>query len=108
MSSASRLRCHIAVLQVELDAYRAIYTIRKKLCGDSNKKRWWTRRWLGEERRFRFGLYDQLMVELRNEDKKAFENFMRMPTDMYDELVTRLSLRITRKQPHFVSLYLLG
>ena len=71
-SSASPLRCRIAVLQVELDVYRAIYTIRKELGGVSSKKRWWTRKWLSEEGRFQFGLYDQLMVELRHEDKKAF------------------------------------
>ena len=71
MSSASPLRCRIAVLQVELDAYRAIYTIRKELGGDSSKNRWWTRKWLSEEGRFQFGLYDQLMVELRNGNKKS-------------------------------------
>ena len=71
MSSASRLRCHIAVLQVELDAYRAIYTIHKELRGDSGKRRRWKRKRLCEERQFLFGLYGQLMVELRHEDKKA-------------------------------------
>ena len=101
-SSASRLKCRIAVLQIELDAYRAIYTVRQELRVNTKKSpRWWTRKWLSEDRRHQFGLYDQLMVELRNEDKKTFENFMRMPTEMYDGLVTRLSPHITRQTTTF-------
>ena len=96
-STAARLRCQIALLHVQLDAYKAIYTVREELRGTAPKKRWWTRKWLSAETRYQFGLYDQLMVELRNEDRKAFENFMRMPTEMYDELVTRLSPHITRQ-----------
>ena len=37
------------------------------------------------------GLYDRLMVELRNEDPRAFKNFMRMPPSMFDEVVQRLT-----------------
>ena len=100
-SSASRLRCRIAVLQIQLEAYRTIYTIRQESLGNSSKKRWWKRKWPSEDRRVQFGLYDQLVVELRNEAKNAFENFMRMPTEMYDELVTRISQRITRETTTF-------
>ena len=48
----------------------------------------WVRGWI--ERRMEFGLYHQLMVELRNEDPRAFHHFMRMPPAMFDELVERL------------------
>ncbi|KAK6166501.1 hypothetical protein SNE40_023170 [Patella caerulea] len=37
----------------------------------------WVRQWIN--RRPQLGLYDRLMVELRNEDPRAFKNFMRMP-----------------------------
>ena len=47
-------------------------------------------------RRRQFGLYDQLMVELRNEDQMAFKNFMRMPSEMFDELLTRVGPKITK------------
>ena len=41
-------------------------------------------------RRTEFGLYDQLMVELRNEDPRAFHHVIKMPLAMTDELVERL------------------
>ncbi len=43
------------------------------------------------------GLYDRLMVELRNEDPRSFENFMHMPQAMFDEIVQRLIPRSTKK-----------
>ena len=50
----------------------------------------WVRDWIA--RRPQLGLYDRLMVELRHEDPRAFQNFMRMPPAMYDEIVQRLTL----------------
>jgi hypothetical protein len=55
----------------------------------------WVRDWIG--RRPELGLYDRLMVELRNEDTKAFQNFMRMPPAMYDEIVQRLTPALTKE-----------
>ena len=61
----------------------------------------WTRNWItrGPEQ----GLYDRLMVELKNEDQRAFQNFMRMPSDMFDELLQRLTPRITKKTTNWRS-----
>ena len=42
-------------------------------------------------------MYDQLMVELRNEETASFKNFLRMPTEMYDEIVARVGPRITKQ-----------
>ena len=55
----------------------------------------WVRDWI--TRRPEQGLYDRLMVELRNEDPRSFQNFMRMPPAMFDEIVQRLTPRITKK-----------
>ena len=55
----------------------------------------WARPWIG--RRVEQGLYDRLMVELRNEDHRSFQNFMRMPPAMFDEIVERLTPRITKQ-----------
>ena len=60
-----------------------------------NARRHWVRNWIG--RRVQFGLYDQLMVELRNEDPAAFHNFLRMPPAMFDELLERVGPRITKQ-----------
>ena len=97
-SKLAKLRCHAALLQIEVEAMHVMYTTRDQM---PKKRRLWARKWLGESRRYRFGLYDQLMFELRNEDKKSFENFMRMPSEMFDELVNRLSPRITKKSTTF-------
>ena len=61
----------------------------------------WTRNWI--TRRPQQGLYDRLLVELRNEDPRSFQNFMRMPPDMFDELVQRLTPRITKKTTNWRS-----
>ncbi|XP_014671429.1 PREDICTED: uncharacterized protein LOC106812148 [Priapulus caudatus] len=42
-------------------------------------------------------MYDQLLVELRNEDRASFHNFMRMPPEMFDELLARVGPRITKE-----------
>ena len=39
------------------------------------------------------------MVKLRNEDQKAFKNFLRMTLEMYDELLERVGHRITKHYP---------
>ena len=49
----------------------------------------WVRQWI--LRRPEHGLYHKLMVELRNEDPRAFHHFMRMPPAMFDEVVQRLT-----------------
>ena len=63
------------------------------------RRRIWVRPWIS--RRLDFGLYDQLLVELRNEDQGAFKNFMRMPPDMYDELLRRVGPRITKQNTKY-------
>ncbi|MCP3680334.1 MAG: transposase family protein [Gammaproteobacteria bacterium] len=55
----------------------------------------WVRDWIG--RRDELGIYHTLLVELRNEDPKSFHNFMRMPQDMFREIVTRLTPRIQKQ-----------
>ena len=55
----------------------------------------WVRDWIG--RRPELGLYDRLMVELRNEDPSSFQNFMRMPPAMFDEIVQRLTPALTKE-----------
>lgn len=59
----------------------------------------WTRAWI--QRRRQFGLYDQLLVELRREDPRSFVNFMRMSPEMYDEILERVRHRITKQYTWF-------
>ena len=64
-------------------------------------RRWWCRAWLSPERRRHFGLYDRLITELWREDGKSFLNFLRMPPDMFDEILERVGPRITKQRTHF-------
>ena len=63
------------------------------------QRRVWVREWVA--RRPNLGLYDRLLVELRAEDPRAFHNFMRMPTDMFDEIVQRLTPALTKETTNY-------
>jgi len=67
--------------------------------GRERRRRYWVRPWIG--RRCHYGIYDQLMAELRNEDEASFTNFLRMPPAMFDELLTRVGPRITKQQTFY-------
>ena len=72
---------------------------RKRKQRRRRRRQIWIRPWIG--RRRQFGLYDQLMVELRNEDQKAFKNFLRMPPEMFDELLQRVGPSITKQHTSY-------
>ena len=55
----------------------------------------WIRQWI--TRRGDYGIYSRLLQELRNEDHRSFTNFMRMPVEMHDELLERLTGRLTKQ-----------
>ena len=61
----------------------------------------WVRPWLQTERRLLYGHYDRLMEELRQEDQQSFFNFIRMPPEMFDELLNRVSPRIQLQDANF-------
>ncbi|KAK3101288.1 hypothetical protein FSP39_002411 [Pinctada imbricata] len=58
--------------------------------------RWWVRPWLHAEIRLQYGHYHRLMEELRYDDATSFQNFLRMGPAMFDELLSRISSRITK------------
>ena len=101
MENPARLRRDylLAVLQhqhdlIDLLLYR-LRASRAKRTKVKRKRKNWVRPWIG--RRRQFGRYDQLMVEIRNEDHASFINFLRMPPVMFDELLARVGPRITKQ-----------
>ena len=72
---------------------------REEVIGRSGADRESVGEWIG--RRRQFGLYDHLLVELRNEDQASFKNFLRMPPEMFDELLTRVDPRITKQSTNY-------
>ena len=61
------------------------------------RKRWWVRPWLTPARRLEYGHYNRLMQELRVEDENSFTNYVRMPPQMFDELLQRITPVIQRQ-----------
>ena len=61
----------------------------------------WARPWLSVERRLQFGHYDRLIAELRMEDQQSFFNFLRMPAEMFDELLNRVRPRTHKADTRF-------
>lgn len=59
----------------------------------------WVRQWIVKKPEH--GLYDKLMVEIRNEDPRAFQHFVRMPPAMFDEVVQRLTPRLTKQDTNY-------
>ena len=89
----------IAIAQHEVDVFQlniAQYVWgRPRWRRGQRNRQFWTRSWI--LRRRQFSLYDQLMVELRQEDPKSFNNLMRMLPDMFDDILEWVRGRITKQ-----------
>ncbi|XP_034040603.1 putative nuclease HARBI1 [Thalassophryne amazonica] len=55
----------------------------------------WVRDWL--TRRHHFGHYDQLLTELHKEDPKGYKNYLRVPPDLFQEMVEKLTPHLEKK-----------
>ena len=78
--------------QALLDAQLAIkLLLRRKRRHRRQQRSCWVRPWVSAERRLQFGHCDILM-----EDQQSFFNFLRMPPEMFDELLNRVGPRIRR------------
>ena len=64
----------------------------------------WVRAWLSEERRQQLGHYSTFITrELRNEDLNAFQNYLRMPPELFDEILERITPAIEKQDTKFRS-----
>jgi hypothetical protein len=55
----------------------------------------WMRSWL--QRRVLHGQYEQLVAELRGEDRRGFRNYMRISPELFDELLQRVGPILMKK-----------
>ena len=87
-----------------LEADAAMIIIRRRMRRRRRRRRQrtcWVRPWLSADRRLQFGHYDQLMEELRMEDTQSFFNFVRMSPELFDEILHRVSPRISRQDTNY-------
>ena len=61
------------------------------------RRRVWVRQWLDVDRRLQYGHYHRLMCELRYEDPSSYFNLLRVPPNMFDELLESLGPLITKQ-----------
>lgn len=55
-------------------------------------RRWWVRPWLTEQQRQAKGQYHQLLKrELSVNDRQSFINYLRMPVDLFNEIVHKVT-----------------
>ena len=62
----------------------------------------WVREWLSEDRRQQLGHYSTFLTrELRTEDVNAFQNYLRMPPELFDEILEIVTPAIERQDTKF-------
>ena len=93
MAEEALLEAHFALLSAQVRYHQEIVWLkrRRQQRQQKERRRLWCRECLGPLRRRQFGLYDQLIMELRREDPASFRNFLRMPPEMFDEILTRIT-----------------
>ena len=84
-----------------LEAQAALLIQRRRRRRGRRPRMYWVRPWLAADRRLQFGHYDRLMSELRFEDIQSFCNYLRMPPEMFDELLHRLHARLIRQDTRY-------
>ena len=59
----------------------------------------WSRKWIN--RRSTYGIYDRTLQEVRVEDPGAFRQMVRLPPEMFDELLDRVGPMITKQDTNY-------
>lgn len=63
--------------------------------GKRKRRTLWVRDWLS--RRHIHGHFDHLLAELHREDQKSYKNFLRIPPDLFEEMVGKLTPHLEKK-----------
>lgn len=83
------------MLRHEHLAIRVQLVIARRRRRDRQMRRFWIRPWV--QMREEFGIYDQILLQMRWKDTVSFVNFLRMAPRMFDELLERVGPRISKQ-----------
>jgi len=72
---------------------------KRRVTRERKKKSIWVRQWL--LKRHKYGWYENLMKHLREGDVKSFKNFLRIDTEMFNQMVEDLTPRLQKKATNF-------
>ncbi|XP_060566390.1 uncharacterized protein LOC132725307 [Ruditapes philippinarum] len=100
MNAARRRRLlqQVALMEMEeeeKDLLFANHYLNRRALRPGRNRRYWVKPWI--YRREQLGQYDTLMRELREEDPEAIINYMRLPMELYDEVLARITPSITKQ-----------
>ena len=76
-----------------------IYKLYVRRGRELNGRQHWVKPWI--ERRQCFGQYENLMIELARESRGDFVQFRRIPPEMIERLIDRLTPRLTKVTTNF-------
>ncbi|XP_062577037.1 putative nuclease HARBI1 [Saccostrea cucullata] len=94
---AMLLQHHALKLQQDSMIMLMMLRLRRK---KYTKKKYWVVPWLRERQRDHYGQYTSLMKE-RLGDEASYRNYLRMPLEMFDELLTRVGPRIEKMDTYY-------
>ena len=86
--------------QDDLEAALFLLLVRRRR--ELNRRQHWVKPWI--ESRQLFGQYENVMIELASESRGHFVGFLRMPPEMFERLLDRLTPRLTKVTTNFVYL----
>ena len=98
---AGLLLALMQVQQLQADADIIHVILRRRWRRAPRRRRIWVRAWLDEARRLQHGHYNKLMPELRYEDPASYFNYLRVPPELFDELLGRLRPALTKKDTRY-------
>ncbi len=72
------------------------------------RRRWPVHPWSSRLQRQRYGAYDNLMVKMEREDPEAYQNYLRVSPQLFDEILGRIEHRIQRQHTNYRAPYPAG
>ena len=91
----------VVALQQEEQERRQQHQTQRRRRRQTRQMSCWVRNWLSHGERLRHSHYYNLMESIRLRDPDRFKNFTRLEPALFDEMLDRLRLRITKQNTSY-------